>query len=257
VFVYAGAVALAEALGSDDPVGVAREALARARQRTTPLLLARDRALPVVDALRPLLPDGLRRGSTVAVDGGPGATTLALALTVEASAAGSWTALVGAPALGLRAALELGVAPERLLVVPAPPRESWATVVATLVDGVDLVLVAGRSIGPGEVRRLAARARERDAVLVALPRTAWPGADVRLRVGASTWTGPLGGGAGRLEARTAEVVAGGRGAAARERRTTLRLPGPDGRLAPALPEPATNSTQIRVGSVAGSGGRAG
>jgi hypothetical protein len=224
-------VTVAEALQDvDDHVAAAREALARVRQRTTPLVLARDRALPVLDALRPLLPDGLRRGSAVAVDGGPGATTLALALAVEASAAGSWTAVVGAPALGLRAVLELGVAPERLLVVPDPPRESWATVVATLVDSVDVVLVAARSVAPGEVRRLTARSRERESVIVALPRTAWPGPDVRLTVGASSWTGPRGGGAGRLEARQAEVVAGGRGAAARERRATLWLPDPDGRV---------------------------
>jgi hypothetical protein len=231
-------VALAEPIDElvvDDRVEVAREALARARQRTTPLVLARDRALPVLDALRPLLPDGLRRGSTVAVDGGAGATTLALGLAVAASAAGSWTAVVGAPSLGLRAAVELGVAPERLLIVPEPPRESWATVVATLVDSVDLVLVAPRRVAPGEVRRLTARARERDAVLVVLPRSSWPGPDVRLTVGPSSWTGPDGGGAGRLVARTAEVVAGGRGAAARERRATLWLPGPDGTLAEVAP----------------------
>jgi hypothetical protein len=222
-------MALAEAI-EEVALDDGRVALARARQRTTPLVLARDRALPVLDALRPLLPDGLRRGSTVAVDGGPGATTLALALAVAASAAGSWTAVVGAPSLGLQAAAELGVAVERLLVVPEPPRESWATVVAALVDSVDLVLVAAHRVAPGEVRRLTARCRERDAVLVTLPRSSWPGPDVCLTVGASSWTGPLGGGAGRLEARRAEVVAGGRGAAARERRAALWLPGPGGEV---------------------------
>ena len=243
-------MALAEVIDGpvlDDRVRVAQEALAGARLRTTPAVLARDRSLPVLDALAPLLPDGLRRGSVVAVDGGPGATTLALALTVAASVAGSWTAVVGAPSLGLAATLELGVAPERLLVVPTPPRESWGTVVAALVDAVDVVVVAATRIAPGEARRLTARAREREAVLVALPRTPWPGADVRLTVGRIAWTGIDGGGAGRLVAREAEVVAGGRGAAARERRTTLWLPGPDGEL-------ATYSTQICVQYVASSGG---
>lgn len=231
-------MALAEAIGEDalpvdalpaDRAVLAREALARARQRTTPLVLARDRALPVVDALQPLLPDGLRRGSTVAVDGGPGATTLAVGLAVAASAEGAWTAVVGAPSLGLQAVLELGVAPERLLVVAEPPRESWGTVVAALVDAVDLVLVAAPRVAPGEARRLVARVRERESVLVALPRGGWPpGADVRLTVGRSTWAGPEVGGAGRLVARRAEVVAGGRGRAARERRAVLWLPGEDG-----------------------------
>jgi hypothetical protein len=172
------------------------------------------------------------------VAGGPGATTLAMGLAVAASVAGSWTAVVGAPSLGLQAVDELGVAPERLLVVPEPPRESWATVVAALLDAVDLVLVAARRVAPGEVRRLTARAREREAVLVALPPvgrgggvTGWPGADVRLTVDRSWWEGPCGGGAGRLVARRAEVMADGRGAAARERRATLWLPGPDGALA--------------------------
>lgn len=227
-------MALTDAIG--ESTEVALDALARVRQRTTPVVLARDRALPVLPPLEPLLPDGLRRGAVHAVDGGPGATTLALALTVAASMDGSWTAVVGAPSLGLLSALELGIAPERLLVVPEPPRESWATVVAALVDAVDLVMVRAVRVAPGEARRLVARAREREAVLVALPERGhadWPGVDVRLTVERSTWTGPCEHGAGRLMARQADVVAGGRGAAARPRRATLWLPGPDGTVASA------------------------
>lgn len=232
-------MALAEATSQealDAPLdrAVAREALTRARQRTTPVVLAGDRNLPVVAALAPLLPDGLRRGSVVGVAGGPGATTLALALAVAASEAGSWTAVVGAPSLGLASALELGLAPERLVVAPEPPRESWATVVATLLDAVEIVVVSARRVAPGEARRLAARAREREVVLVTLPGSGWPGADVRLSVTGSTWAGIDGGGAGRLVARRAEVVAGGRGTYARERRAGLWLPGPDGRVVGSL-----------------------
>lgn len=228
-------MALAEAVGSAavDQAIAAREALAAARQRTTPVVLARDRVLPVVDALGPLLPNGLRRGSVVAVEGGVGATSLAVTLAVATSAEGSWVAVVGVPWLGLEAIAELGVAQERLLVIPEVPRESWAAVLAVLVDAVDVVLMAAPRITSGEVRRLTARAREREAVLVAMPRTSWPGAEVRLSVGRSWWRGPTGDGAGRLVARKAEVVCGGRGAAARERRTTLWLPGPDGRVMPA------------------------
>jgi len=206
------------------------EALRRARQHSTPLVLAGERALPVLDALASLLPDGLRRGSSLAVEGGPGATTLALVLAVAASGAGSWVAVVGAPWLGLEAAIELGLAPERLLLVD-PPRERWTTTVAALVDAVDLVLVAASRPNPADVRRLVARARERGAVLVALPRTSWPGADVRLSVTSATWVGPETFGAGRLLARRADVVARGRGAASRERRATLWLPDDDGRVA--------------------------
>ena len=66
-----------------------------------------ERSLPVVPALRPLLPGGgLRRGSTVAINGqtsipGTGATSLLFAVLAEASAAGSWCAVVGLPRLGL------------------------------------------------------------------------------------------------------------------------------------------------------------
>ena len=86
-------MALAEVAGPLEEVALQLE-LRRARQRSTPLVLARDRTLPVVEALAPLLPDGLRRGSAVAVDGGPGATTLALSLAVAATVAGSWTCLL-------------------------------------------------------------------------------------------------------------------------------------------------------------------
>ena len=51
--------------------------------------------LPVASALQPLLPDGLRRGSTVHV---AGSVSLLLALLGTASAEGAWCALVGLPA---------------------------------------------------------------------------------------------------------------------------------------------------------------
>jgi len=89
------------------------------------------------------------------------------------------------------------------------------------------------SVRPGDARRLMARARERGAVLVALGQP-WPeSVDVRLTVTAAVWGG-LGQGNGHLEARQVEVVASGRGAASRERRLRLWLPGPQG-VAPVEP----------------------
>src|SRR3954447_23304137 len=114
------------------------DALHRAAELARPVTLAGERSLPVLDALEPLLPDGIRRGVTATVDGGPGATSLALALGAAASQAGPWAAVVGAPSLRLLAATELGIAPERLLVVADPPATSVATVVAALLDTVDL-----------------------------------------------------------------------------------------------------------------------
>src|SRR5215211_2389338 len=189
--------------------------------------LADERLLPVVPALRPLLPNqGLRRGSTVAVGR---SAALALALVAGASAAGSWVAAVGLPDLGIVAAAETGVALERLALVPAPGPRAWPTVVAALLDAIDVVLVRSPpGLPSAQARRLIARARERGAVLV--PLGPWPEpADLRLAVTASTWHG-LGQGHGSLHSRVAEVVATGRGAAARERRTLLWLPSPDGTI---------------------------
>jgi hypothetical protein len=200
------------------------EALRRAAEHAKPVTLAGERSLPVLEALGGLLPAGIRRGATVTVEGvrGAGTTSLALALGAEASRAGSWTAIVGVPSLGLCAATELGLAPERVLVVADPPAASVATVVAALLDAVDVVYV-GASVAQPDARRLVARARERETVLVPLSR--WPlGADVRLSVAAPEWFGLTGRGAGRLVARRVRVTASGKGVYARERHASLWLP---------------------------------
>ncbi|HEX4703670.1 MAG TPA: hypothetical protein VH352_16190, partial [Pseudonocardiaceae bacterium] len=102
-------------------------------QRTVEAARARQ-ILPVRAELADLLPlHGLRRGSTVVVRG---STTVLLALLAEATAAGSWAAVVGMPDLGLLAAAELGVAMPRLAVVPKPGA-NFGDVVAALLDGVD------------------------------------------------------------------------------------------------------------------------
>lgn len=203
--------------------------------RVQPLALAGERLLPVLPPLEPLFPaGGLRRGSVVAVSG---STSLALALLAGASGQGSWCAAVGLPGLGLAAAAELGVMLERFPLVPWPGRGcaqgGWAWVVAALLDGVDVVLARppsdGGGVRPADARRLTARARERGSVLVVGggPR-GWPEpAEVELAVASAAWEG-VGRGHGRLRARRLEVVAGGRGAAARPRRVSLWLPHPDG-----------------------------
>jgi hypothetical protein len=177
--------------------------------------------LPMRPPLDTLFPGGgLARGSTVAVEG---STWLALAVAAGASQAGSWCAVVGMPRLGAAAAAEAGIDLTRLVLVPSPG-EQWATVVAALLDGVDVVLVdPPRDVRQAEARRLAARARERRSALVPIGR-AWPDAvDLRLKVTDSEWTG-LHRGYGRIAARRCRVAARGRGAAARERRVVTTLP---------------------------------
>ncbi len=195
--------------------------------RVAPMALARERTLPVLPELAPLLPDGaLRRGSVVGV-GGMGATALALALAAGPSAAGSWMAVVGHPELGLAAAGEAGIALERLLVV-SPDRSAWSAAVAALIGAVDVVLVSpDHPVRDGDARRLTSRLRERGSVLIHEGSRWGLGADVQLDIARSEWLG-LGVGHGVLRERRITVEGGGRGAAARPRSTDLLLPGPTG-----------------------------
>lgn len=185
------------------------------------------RLLPVLPVLTRLLPNrGLRRGSTVAVATAHpvrgGGTSLVLGLLAEASRSGSWCAVVGVPTLGAVAAADLGIALDRLALVPHPGPE-WATVVAALIDGVDVVVIAvPGTVSASVTSRLAARARQRGSVLV--PYGDWAGADVTLRVIRGVWHG-LGQGRGRLRRREMTIAARGRGAASRPKEIKVWLPG--------------------------------
>ena len=99
-------------------------AWAETARRVRPTVLAVERTLPVLPALADLLPDGLRRGSSIGVSG-PGSRSLVLALIAEATSSGSWAAVVGDPDLGLVAAAEVGVALERLAMDVAPEPAPW------------------------------------------------------------------------------------------------------------------------------------
>jgi hypothetical protein len=197
---------------------------------TSPKTLAHQRLLPTLPGLADLFPDGgLRRGSTIAVSG---STSLALALAVGPSAAGSWCAAVGTPPIGLVAAAELGVALERFPLVAATGR-TWARAVAVTLEAFDLVLAwPVRGVSAGEARRLTSLGRERGAVLVTCG-SGWPERpDLRLEAVRSEWLG-IGRGHGRLLARRLHVRIQGRGAASVPRHRELWLPGPDGAIAPA------------------------
>jgi hypothetical protein len=177
--------------------------------------------LPVHSALSEVLPGGLRRGSTVAVSG---SVSLLLATLGAASAGGAWCALVGFPRISAEAAAEYGIDLSRLAIVPEPG-SGWTTAVGALLDAVDIVATRPPRLVPGDVRRLAARARTREAIL--MPYGEWPGADVRLRAAAGEWAG-IGDGTGRLKARRLNVQAEGRGQAARPRTVSLWLPAAGG-----------------------------
>ena len=188
--------------------------------KVAPVALAGEQRLPVLPVLEGLFPrKGMQRGTTIAVS----STSLALALLAAPSAEGSWSAVVGMPGVGMLAASELGVDLARCALVP-DPGPTWPTVVAALLDAIDVVVLRppGRTKA-SDARRLGARAKERGAVLI-VAGGHWPeGPDVRLQVTSSTWTG-LGDGHGALSSRRLDVTATGRGASVRERRVSVPLP---------------------------------
>ena len=183
--------------------------------------------LPVHPALTGLLPGGLARGTAVTT----GCWSLLTAVAAAgASAAGSWCAVVGVPEFGVAAAAGAGLDPDRLLLV-ADPGPRWPQVAASLLDGCELVILRPPGHLPPQLRRrLMGALRRSGGVLVVAGE--WEGAHTRLRVARQEWAG-IGPGHGRLRARRAEVMADGRGGAARPRRQWLWLPGPDGAVSTA------------------------
>jgi hypothetical protein len=180
--------------------------LAELAARHRPHLLASEESLPLAADLAALLgTTGLRRGSTVVVEGtvGAGATTLALALAAGASAEGAWIAAVDLPRLGVLAASELGLSTDRLLLVPSSGGR-FATVAGALLDACDVVLAfPPPCLEPSLARRLVARARERRAVLVVTAGAA----GARLRGTAPAGRRPTGAWAEGVDARLVVVPA--------------------------------------------------
>src|ERR1700750_2502670 len=123
--------------------------------------------LPVLPALRGLLPrGGLARGSVVAV---AEFGLLCLALAAAASADGAWCGIAGIPEAGVLAGAALWLDGGRILLVP-DPGPSWPQVVASLLDGCELVLLRPPA-------RVSAQVRHR------LEATLWRGRGVLLVAG--------------------------------------------------------------------------
>jgi hypothetical protein len=150
---------------------------------------------------------------------------LCTALAAGPVASGAWCATAGIAEFGVVAAADAGLDPARLLLVP-DLGPNWPQVVASLLDGCDLVLLRPPDRPSAQVRRrLEAAVRRYGAVL--LVAGAWEGAQVRLRVTSQAWAG-IGMGHGRLRCRRVQVVADGRGEWSRAQARWLWLPGPDG-----------------------------
>ncbi len=213
---------------------------------------ASERTLPVHESLTGLLP-ALQRGSTIAC-GGRAGVSLALALAVAPSAEGAWIGVAGLPELGIRAAADMGVALERLVMVTGCDVQSgrqsgghsgghsggaWVDVLAAMIDGFDVILV-GRRVGrlaSGAVRRLQARAQSRGVVMLTVGVPAL-GSDLRMTADDDQWVG-LGNGHGVASGRRVLVEIGGR-RMPRSQQATMWLPDAKGGLTTA--EPSTKVT---------------
>jgi hypothetical protein len=146
-----------------------------------------------------------------------------MALLAGPSTAGAWCGVVGMPDFGAEAAGRFGIDLERLVLVPHPG-DQWLTVTAAVVDVLTVVVVAppGRA-KDGDVARLGARLRQRDATLIVVGD--WPQAEAKLSISDSGWQG-LGSGNGFLSSRQVTVTATARGGMGASRSARLWLPDP-------------------------------
>ncbi len=222
--------------------------LAELSSRLKPVTRVDEQLLPIRAEIASLFPwGGLRRGGILEI----GSRSLCWLTISEAIREGSWAGVVGVPDAGWASLVEHGVAPDRVVVIDAPPNDMAVTVIAALVDALDMVVVgSGVTVRPAELRRLSSRVRERGGVLIGLGSDWSEGVDLRLRVRSSRWVGP-GQGSGLLQGREVEVESQGRGAAGRPRRLTLWSQGSaEGRWAePAnqpANQPAVESTYLPV-----------
>ena len=186
--------------------------------------------LPVVAPLAPLFGEGgLVRGRTV-VCTGDAALSTALALSAAATRAGSWLAVVGVPNLGVAAAIEAGVAVERI-VLAQPPRASreWVATVAALVEGFEVLIVAPpASLSASDARRLQTRVMARQAVLIVVVMPTSTGetsvftSDIDVHADTVAWSG-IERGAAHITQRTVQVRVNGRRCSS-PREQTITLP---------------------------------
>lgn len=206
--------------------------------------------LPTHPALAALLPGGgLRPGAAYSL---APSMSLLLALMSRPSQDGVWCGVIGMPELGAEAAERLGVALDHLVLVPEPGARLLG-VAATLAEVLPVVAIrpSARAMG-AEVTRLAARLRDRGAVL--LVQGPWPQAEATLRVSEGEWAG-VGNGVGYLAGRTVTVTASSKRWPV-PRKSRIMLPAPDGGIAVA-PERALPQIGGGAGGVgSGAGERA-
>ena len=174
----------------------------------------------------------LRPGWVMGLVGSPGSglTRLGLAMLAPPSRLAPVVALDVRGWLCPSAAWEVGIEPERLVMVRCPQSEAWPAVVAALLEGVRAVYAEIPSgVGDQQLRRLGALARARRSGLVLRPlRGDLPDgvAHIRVRAEGVAWDG-AGRGHGRLRERLLTLQASGKGAAGMDRLLMVEDDGTD------------------------------
>ncbi|MEO5899081.1 MAG: hypothetical protein ABIR68_02980 [Ilumatobacteraceae bacterium] len=206
---------------------------------------ARDRTIELLPAFAELVPGGVQRGATIGCVG-PAAVSLAMAVAAGPVGQGAWVGVAGVPTFGVRAAVELGVAAERLVLVTESPggfaEGQWADVVAAMIDGFDVVVLGAgvRRVRPAVARRLQARVQQRGSLLVTVGVFDGFGCDLQFAAEQPVWEG-LGDGHGMATARRVEVELRGR-RMPRSRHSTMWLPDATGHLATASTDVGVSQT---------------
>src|SRR3990172_11439975 len=180
-------------------------------------LLAGASSAPSPDPVAPFL-IAAEPGRVLGLIGGPGTGLTRLALALLAGHPGMVTVVDVRGWLCPVAAWEVGIAPDRLVVVRCPDRRDWPKVTASLVEGFPVVYAeVPAHPADADLRRLGALARARDAALILRPVSGdLPAGVLHLRLQAG------GGGGGGGEGR------GGGGAPAPPRGPPDRRPRPGG-----------------------------
>ncbi len=189
----------------------------------------------------PGAPPGLltaQPGRVMGLEGPPGYGLTRLGLAMLAGHDGTVAVVDVRGWLSPLAAWEVGLSPERLVVVRCPDRSLWAQVTAALLEGVGAIYaeVPG-GIAEQMLRRLGALARARRSALLLRPlRGGLPSglAHLRLHGDGVAWEG-VGDGHGRLSRRLLTLQAGGKGVGGLERHIEVEDDGTDAvRVVPGL-----------------------
>ncbi|MCB1255963.1 MAG: hypothetical protein KDB26_02600 [Microthrixaceae bacterium] len=220
------------------------ESLRRMVDKVRPVSMAQERVLPFSQDLDGLLEGGLRRGTSVALEGESGVTSLALALCAQATISGMWLGCLNTPSLGWASAVELGVDLRHVVVVDVEDHDVLDAI-GVMVDVFDMVMCGDlRELPHSKVRKLLARVKERGCVLVTMgerSKTVLAGwgvtqerfegwgevPDSLVYVEGVTWAG-LGAGRGRLGERRLVVRVKNRRGLVRTHPIEVRLPAKGG-----------------------------